>query len=255
MGNLSTLFCFDVKRRSKDGFFIGYNIIFPIIMILLLGLLSQSSYNKGFTGFHYYTVVTIPFCTAMGLITAAYAGKDDAYKKTAVRLLFSPVSKKDIVLSRLLSCLVIMSLCNLFVLLFAKLVLGFPIYWNIIPVFLILSSLSLLVCAIGLFIGLGMKNFILIKNVMNIPLSLFGILSGAFFPIGTLNPLLNAILYISPLTWVNRSIFLYIYDGNPTLLWVTTPVLTAAGLLFSIFAVKSFKKEEYIHGELPGYEK
>jgi len=255
MSVLSSLFYYDIKRRSKDGFFIGYNIIFPVVMILLLGYLSSGSYGKEFTGYQYYAIVMLPFCVAMAIITAAYAGKDDAYKKTAVRFLFAPVSSTQIVLAKLFSCLVIMSICNGGVLLFAKHLLKLPLSTQFLPVFLLLTAETFCVCTIGLFIGFGMKNFIVIKNMLNIPICLAAILAGAFYPIGTLSPRLEFVLKLSPLTWVNRSMFQAIYDGNASLLWRTLVVFAVVGVIFTILAIKLFRKEEFIHGDLPGYEK
>jgi ABC-2 type transport system permease protein len=197
----------------------------------------------------------LPFCIATAIITAAYAGKDDAYKKTAVRYLFSPVSSTQIVLSKLLSCMIIMSICNMVVLLFAKLVLRLPLSVEFLPVFLLLTAQTFCITAIGLFIGFGMKNFILIKNMLNIPICLAAILAGAFYPIGTLNSKLDLLIKLSPLTWVNRSIFLVIYDDSSSLLWKTSVVMLVVGVIFTGLAIKLFKKEEFIHGDLPGYEK
>jgi ABC-2 type transport system permease protein len=252
---LFSLFYYDVKRRSKDGFFIGYNIIFPIVMILLLGYLASGGYGKEFTGYHYYTIVMLPFCVSMAMITAAYAGKEEAYKKTAIRFLFTPISKAQIVLSKLLSCVVIISICNALVLVFAKLILKLPISDEFIPVCLLLLTESFCSSAIGLYIGLGMKNFILIKNVINIPICVAAILAGAFYPIGTLNQGLKFVIKLSPLTWINRSIFQYIYDENLSMLWITSAALIIVGVIFTSLAIKLFKREEFIHGDLPGYEK
>ncbi len=255
MSVLLNLFTTDFKRRSKDGFAIGYNIIFPIVMIVILGYLSSESYDKEFTGYQYYSIVMLPFCIAMAMITAAYAGKDDAYKRTAMRFLFSPVSRRQIVLSKLMSCVSVISLCNLVVLIFAGFVWKLPLNLTIIPVFILLAMETYAVCAIGLFIGFGMKHFLFIKNIMNIPISVFAILAGVFYPMGSLNRRMELLFQLSPLTWVNRSIFLLLYDYKAELLWRTSVVLMAVGIIFTILAIRLFKREEYIHGDLPGYDK
>lgn len=251
---LSRMLYYDIKRRVKDGFFIGYNLIFPLVMIFLLGYLTSESYGTEFTGYHYYTVVMLPFCVAMAMITAAYAGKEDAYRKTALRLLFSPVTKAQIVLAKLLSCTIVISLCNIMVLSSASLIIRLPIWGAFFPVILLLTIETFATCAIGLFIGLGMKNFIIVKNILNIPICAGGILAGSFYPIGTLNPKLNTVLHLSPLTWINKSIFLYVFDHAPSLLWKTAGICLAVGIIFTGLAVKFFKREEYSHGDLPGFD-
>jgi ABC-2 type transport system permease protein len=249
------LFVGDLKRRSRDSFLIGYNIIFPIIMLILLGYLTSESYGSSFTGYQYYSVVMLPFCIALAIISAAYAGKDEAYRKTAIRFLFTPISRMQIVLSKLLSLSIVISICNMVVLLFSLLLFRLPIGDKLAPIFLLLAAETFAVCALGLFIGFGMKNFILIKNLMNLPIMLAAILAGVFYPFGTLKEEVAFVIRMSPLSWINRSLFLYIYDNSSSLLWRITLICVFGGIVFAVLAIMLFKKEEYIHGDLPGYEK
>ncbi len=255
---MNTFICLlwqDLRRRSKDGFFIGYNIIFPVILTVILGYLSSESYGNAFTGYHYYSIVTLPFCISLSIITAAYAAKEEAYKKTAIRFMFTPISKFQLILSRLLSCSIILSCCNLVVLLFNMLVLKLPIKEDFLQILMLLSALSFTVCSAGLFIGYGIKNFLLVKNMINIPVMAAGILAGAFYPFGSLNPTWETVIRVSPLTWINRSMFSCIYDGKAGLLWITILLCLIIGLCFTVLAVLLFKTEEYIYGVLPGYNK
>jgi ABC-2 type transport system permease protein len=255
MSILGKLFVGDLKRRSKDSFLIGYNIIFPVIMLLLLGYLTSESYGRSFTGYQYYSVVMLPFCIALAIISAAYAGKDEAYRKTAIRFLFTPINKAQIVLSKLFSLSIVISICNLVVLLCSLLLFRLPIGDKLVPIFLLLAAETFAVCALGLFIGFGMKNFILIKNLMNLPIILAAILAGVFYPFGTLKEEVAFAVKMSPLSWINRSLFLYIYDSSSSLLWRITLICVFVGIGFTILAIMLFKKGEYIHGDLPGYEK
>lgn len=255
MGIMMKLFVGDLKRRSKDSFLIGYNIIFPVIMLIILGYLTSGSYGRAFTGYQYYSVVMLPFCIALAIISAAYAGKDEAYRKTAVRFLFSPINKAQVVLAKLLSLSIIISFCNLIVLLCSLFLFRLPIGNKLVPIFLLLAAETFAICAVGLFIGFGMKNFVIIKNLMNLPIMLAAILAGVFYPFGTLKEGVALAVNMSPLTWFNRSLFLYIYDNSVSLLWRVTLVCVLIGIGFTILAITLFKKEEYIHGDLPGYEK
>jgi ABC-2 type transport system permease protein len=249
------IFVGDIKRRSRDSFLIGYNIIFPLIMLVLLGYLTSGSYGNRFTGYQYYSVVMLPFCIALAIISAAYAGKDEAYRKTAIRFLFTPINKAQIVLSKLLSLCIVISICNLFVLLCSLFLFRLPIGGKLVPIFLLLAAETFAVCALGLFIGFGMKNFIIIKNFVNLPIMLAAILAGVFYPFGTLKDEVTLIIRMSPLSWINRSLFRYIYDNSSSLLWRITLICIIVGIVFTVLAIMLFKKEEYIHGDLPGYEK
>jgi len=255
MNGFKALLFYNLRRRAKDSFLIGYHIIFPIVLIVLLGYLFSESYDNKLFSFQYYSIVILPFCNAMAMITAAYHSKEEAYHKTSVRFLASPISYTSMILSKLLSGFVIIACCNLLVLILARIFFKIPIIENVIPVVLLILAECFTVYAMGLLIGFGSKNFMLIKNLLNIPICLFAVLAGTFFPFASLNPVLEFFIRLSPLYWINRGIFLAIYDGHTALLWRTTRITSSIGVIVTILAIRFFKKEEFIHGDLPGYEK
>ncbi|WMJ89917.1 ABC transporter permease [Anaerocolumna sp. MB42-C2] len=259
MGIFWTLFKSNLSKRVRDGFAVGYNIIFPFILIIILGALLKGSYNKIITSYQYYTLVTVPFCILYSIITAAYAGKDEACSNTAARILAAPVKKIEIVLSKLLSCVVVFALCNIIVLLSCSLILRVPIWGKLIPVIILLTAETFFSCGLGLLIGFGMKNFVVVKNIINIPICLFAIMGGSFYPVGSLNRGWQAVFYLSPLTWINKSIFRYLYDVKQRdtvhSMFIITAVFLVLGLIISAAAIIWFKKEEYLNGYLPGYQK
>lgn len=255
MNAWSRLFIFDIKRRAKSSFTIGYNIIFPIVMIFLLGYLLESDFGKKVSSYEYYTLVMIPFCCMMSVITAAYAAKDESYAKTAYRLLVAPVKEQHIFLAKLLSCSITFSICNITVLRAAMLLWRIDTGKNIIGIIILLIAETFCTCAIGLFIGLGMKNFIAVKNFLNLPILIFAIIGGSFYRVGTLDRRVQLLFDLSPLTWINKSIFLSLYDQQYATLWMTSLLLCIVGVLFTLVGIKSFNKEEYLSGDLPSYEK
>ncbi|HBG8704241.1 TPA: ABC transporter permease, partial [Clostridioides difficile] len=114
------LFKLGIKRRSKDFFILFYNIVFPVIIIMLLGYLTSKSYGEEFTSYNYYTIVTIPFCVLMGIISVSYAGQDEKISNTSYRYMISPISIVDLVISKLFSCTAVLSICNLVTLVVLK---------------------------------------------------------------------------------------------------------------------------------------
>ena len=245
----------NIKRRMTDGFAVGYNIIFPVIMIFLLGTLCKGLYKGEVTSYQYYSIVMLPFCILMGIVTVAYAGKDDAYAKVAQRILISPITKEAIVMSKVISCTIVFSLCSLLV--YGIVSFFFPAQngKSLIAIGVLFMSISFFISAIGTVIGLGMKNFLSIKNVMTIPICIFAIMGGTFFPMGSFQADIQMLINISPLTWINRSLFLSMYDQNQSLVWQISAILILAGIICTLLAVKTFRREEYIYGDLPGYEK
>ena len=72
-----------IRRRSRDFFIIFYTVVFPIVIIALLGYLTSTSYGTEFTSYEYYSIVIIPFCLLMGVTSVVYAAADEKRMKTA----------------------------------------------------------------------------------------------------------------------------------------------------------------------------
>ncbi|MDB0439041.1 ABC transporter permease [Clostridioides difficile] len=240
------LFRLGIKRRSKDFFILFYNIVFPLIIIMLLGYLTSKSYGTEFTSYNYYTIVTIPFCILMGIISVSYAAQDEKISSTSYRYMISPISIIALVLSKLFSCTIILSLCNVITLIIIKGVFQINFGGNFLAIIFLLVCESAVVSAIGLFLGLACKNLDILRNIINIPIVIFGFLGGVFFPVSSLSPVVSLAINISPLTWVNRSIVACIYDNNLHPLFNISSIFVIISILMTVLTVKFFKREAFI---------
>lgn len=240
------LFRLGVKRRSKDFFVLFYNIVFPVIIIMLLGYLTSKSYGNEFTSYNYYTIVTIPFCVLMGIISVSYVAQDEKISKTSYRYMISPISIADLVLSKLFSCTIVLSTCNLITLLLLRGIFHMSFGGKFLAVIFFLTCESIVVSSMGLFLGLVCKNLDMLRNIINIPIVIFGFLGGVFFPVSSLNSAISLIINISPLTWINRALVACIYDNNLQLLFNISSIFIVTSIFMTIFTIRFFKKEVFI---------
>ncbi|NMS90188.1 ABC transporter permease [Clostridioides difficile] len=240
------LFKLGVKRRSRDFFILSYNIVFPVIIIILLGYLTSKSYGDEFTSYNYYTIVTIPFCILMGIISVSYAAQDEKGSNTSYRYMISPISITDLVLSKLFSCTIILSLCNLITLVILRGIFHMSFGGKFLAVIFLLTCESIVASSIGLFLGLVCKNLDMLRNIINMPIVIFGFLGGVFFPVSSLNSTISLIINISPLTWINRAIVACIYDNNLHLLFNISCIFIATSIFMTILTIKFFNKAVFI---------
>ena len=245
MNNFSSLFKLELKRRCKDFFIIFYSVVFPIIIITLLGYLTSKSYGSEFTSYEYYSIVMIPFFLLMGITSVAYAAVDEKRMKTSYRYMIAPISKSSLIISKFSSCVIVLTACSIIVLLISRFMFHLPVNGNVFYVIILLFCESIAISGLGLFFGLAIKNFATIQNLLNLPIMIFGFLGGAFFPVSSLNPILSFIVNLSPLTWINRGIMYCLYISDTTILLYTSAILFIAGVLFTILTVKYFKKEAF----------
>ena len=100
--------------------------------------------------------------------------------------------------------------------------------------------------SMGIFIGLSTKNFMTVKNFVSTPILLMALLGGSFFPIGSLGKVFETISYISPLTWINRGIFMILNDNNANIYFISLIITFILGVIFTFLSIKLFKKEAFI---------
>lgn len=151
MKNFSPLFRFGLKRRSKDFFIIFYSVVFPIVIIALLGYLTSKSYGQDFTSYEYYSIVMIPFCLLMGITSVAYSAVDEKRMKTSYRYMIAPISKSSLIISKFLSCVIVLTVCSMIVLLISRLMFHLPVNGNAIYLIILLLCESIAISGLGLF--------------------------------------------------------------------------------------------------------
>lgn len=246
MHNFSPLFILGIKRRCKDFFILFYSTVFPLVTIAVLGYLTSKSYGKEFTSYEYYSITVIPFCLFMGITSVAYASTDEKRMKTAYRFVTAPISKKSLILSKFFSCIFALGLCSIVVMVLSSMFFQLPIGSYALQITVLLLCESVAITGLGLFFGLASKNFATIQNYLNLPIMLFGFLSGAFFPVNSLNPVLSFLINLSPITWINRAIMYCLYMSDSTILLLTSSILFIVGSLFVLLTIKYFKKEAFI---------
>ena len=245
MNSFKIILKLNILKRLKEGYSLGYNLIFPLILTALLGVLGKSTPYGEISSYQYYHVVMIPFCIMMSIITAAYSGKDDAFSNTAKLVLLCPISISSLITAKVIACTFVVTLFSFFTYLLLGIFISVD-FSKSIYILILYCFMTFFFCSIGCFIGLSTKKFILLKNIINIPICIIGIFGGCFF---------QCYHDLSLMAWVNRSIFLCLYDNQKGMLLWLSSIFCLAGILIVFLAVKCFKKEEYYVGSLPSYEK
>lgn len=248
MKGFLTLLCYGLNRRSKDFFIIIYNIVFPLILILLLGYISTNFFkgDSSVTSNHYYTLVLLPYFIFCSIITMVYVAKDEKLYKTSYRFIIAPISNSALVLSKIVSCTIMVWICNLIVIVATRVLLGVNLGNSLPSLLLLFLTEAFMASAIGIFMGLSFKKFDTVQGILNIPINIFAILGGVFFPVGSLGDTFEKVSYISPLTWINKGVIAAVYDKSNTILLYSISLTLVLGLLFAVLSVTSFKKEAFL---------
>jgi len=248
MSGFNVLFNMGMKRRLKDSFLIGYGIIFPLFLIAILGYMASNYFSgeNGITSYYYYSMVIIPFCTFLGSVTLVYVTREESMHKCGERFIIAPISKISIILSKIIPSTIAIMIYNFILMVFCKLLFRVNYSGKFLLIFILFSMVGLMSCAIGTFIGVSTKDFMQVKNFISTPILIMAILGGTFFPIGSLGRFVEIISYISPLTWINKGIFLMINDHSIKMYFIAVGIILALGIVFTFGSIKRFRKEAFL---------
>ena len=248
MDGFITLFKFGMKKRIKDSFIIGYGVMMPLFMIVILGYMATNYYTgeNGISSYYYYVLVTAPLCTFLNSITLIYVAREESNYKCGERFMIAPISKPSIVFSKIIPSTISISMFNVILIVICKLLFKVNFRGRFLEVILLLTILAFMSCAIGTFIGLCTKDFMTIKNFISTPILIMGVLGGSFFPIGSLGKVMEIVSYISPLTWINKGVFTMLNDNSIKIYIIALLLTLCLGILFTVGAIKMFKKEAFL---------
>lgn len=246
MNNFIPIFLLGLKRRLRDFFILFYNLVFPLVLILLLGYLTSTTYTQDFSSYTYYSLVLVPFFLFLSITTCAYNATEESLYRVSHRFAFSPTSRGSLVVGKILSSFMVLAAISTLLIVLLNLFFSMHLGVKLWGIVLLYSSIVFMTASLGYFIGYTFKNNVAIRNYINLPISIFAFLGGSFFPVGSFNPYLRLLFKLSPLYWINRSVFLYLYDQQIALLLVVTCIVTTLGLIFLLLSPITFKREVFL---------
>ncbi|TJY39623.1 ABC transporter permease [Cohnella pontilimi] len=161
----------------------------------------------------YYAIAMITLIVLYGAMTAAQLIETERKRRTAVRLLASPVTKAEIFAGKVAGNLLQNAIYILVVVLICKYM--FNVYWgeHLGLVFLVL--LSEIVFALSL--GLGFSYIFREKaagSILMMIIQVGAFVGGSYFPVDALSGFMRTVADFSPLEWTNDALLQIIYADH-----------------------------------------
>lgn len=223
-------------------------LIFPTILILLMGFLFDNLYSTSLvSSYDFYGVTMIFFIAMMGSTIPANAFLQKRIRSGNTRIFYSPVSRVSIYSSKVLACFLFMSIClTINVIVFQAL--SFVNFGgnNIIYVILLLLNFILFLTLLSSAICVTVHSEEITNVILSNFMSVLGLLSGIFFPIANLGLAFEKIANFSPMTWTINSVFQLIYDGTSANYWWIMLGLLGLSLVLLLVVHRNYRPEDYI---------
>ncbi|HEL0704364.1 SagG family ABC transporter permease subunit [Streptococcus equi] len=200
--------------------------------------------SKGMSSADYYAISMFTMITFYSIMSAMNLVLSDRQQGVASRIYLTGVSNSAILLGKLIGGMLATAVQLTILYVFTRFVLRVnwgPNDWQIIGV---TASLVYLSVAIGIGLATGIRNQSFLTVASNAVIPIFAFLGGSYIPLSTLNSaLINQLSNISPIKWVNDSLFYLIFGGQSNPIPVTLMVNLGIGTAFILFALVRMRKQ------------
>ena len=235
----------DFKNLFKNPMWLFYNIAFPFLLIVVLGLLSKDSYGGAISAFDYYGITLMIYTAISSGMTSANAFMEVTIRKPNMRIIYAPGNERVIYLAKILSSFLFCLLCHLSVAALTFTI--FHIRVDAIPQLLILLSLTeLFSVGLGVMFCCIFKTEAMANQILSIVINIFAILGGLLFSMDGYGQVVRRLSYLSPAKWLVNTSFSMIYDHNFSWFYPTLLGLLLAIMVVFIICAKTFRKEDCI---------
>ncbi|MEH7076676.1 ABC transporter permease [Neobacillus drentensis] len=192
----------------------------------------------------YYAIVITTMIILYGAMSASSLITSERVRRTAERLIASPVRKSEIFIGKVLGSLVSNSLCILLVILFSKLI--FKANWGEHPGLVFLVLLTEVVFAVSLGIGVSFltKTSAGPTVIIMLFVQLSSFFGGAYFKIDNPEGIFKLITDLSPLTWMNTALIKIIYANDFAAAIPALTINLAGALIFLLVSIISLQRRE-----------
>ncbi|HEK9984284.1 ABC transporter [Streptococcus equi subsp. zooepidemicus Sz35] len=200
--------------------------------------------SKGMSSADYYAISMFTMITFYSIMSAMNLVLSDRQQGVVSRIYLTGVSNSAILLGKLIGGMLATAVQLTILYVFTRFVLRVNWGTNDWQIIGVTASLVYLSVAIGIGLATGIRNQSFLTVASNAVIPIFAFLGGSYIPLSTLNSaLINQLSNISPIKWVNDSLFYLIFGGQSNPIPVTLMVNLGIGTAFILFALVRMRKQ------------
>lgn len=239
---------FDFLNLVRTPIFSIVNGIFPLTLFLCMGLITNSNFGGGFiSSYDFYGVGTMAFVAIFISITVTNTFMEERVKKGNMRIIYAPVSRLDIYLSKLISTYIFGTILYSILSLIEQYVFNANFGGkNILYIMVLISALTFLGCSFGTLCCCIFKSEQKANAVVPLIVLIFVFFGNIFSTVGHFGTVLQKIACISPVKWTTECAYRIIYAGDFSIYLTTIAGLLVASIICIIICQIIFRPEEYV---------
>lgn len=106
MRRFFSVFRMDLTNLFKNPVLVGYNTVFAVLLILIMGFLTSGNYAASRDAYQYYAVTMLIYGILSGAMTASNCFMERDIKRPNLRIIYSPAGSFSIYFSKALASFV-----------------------------------------------------------------------------------------------------------------------------------------------------
>lgn len=244
--NLINMIKFEFKLMAKTKVMILSYFVYPVLLTLIIGYLTQSSFGTEISSYEFYSISMMIFMFSGAGLASAYNFIDKPIKEGNLRLMFAPIKTSSIYLSQIICGTIFSSIAVAFSMIAFKYMLNVNYNGSELVVFLAFVTLSFFSSALGVFFCTITDNMMTINMIFNFVQAILCLLGGAFVSIEAFGDIPAFIAKLSPVKWIMDGILNSMYDNNNFLISIIIVVNVILGMILIGVCKRTFKTEKYL---------
>lgn len=247
MRGFTQIFKMDFVNIVRNPVLLGFNTVFEVLLVLIMGFLASGYYANTADAYNYYAVSFTIYAILSGAMTATNAFMERDMKKPNLRIIHSPVGSFAIYFSKITASALFDYICH--IIMIAVLVFALHVNFggaNTGYVILLMAPIEFAASALGTLFCCIFKTEEAASTLLSNTISILAFLGGTFFSFDGMGGVLAFASKLSPVKWMNDAFFSIIFDGNLSLLAPMFVGSIAVGAILVFLCSKTFKSEDYL---------
>lgn len=246
MRRFLSVFKMDMINLFRNPVLVGYNTIFSVLIILIMGFLTGGNYADSKDAYQYYTVTLLIYGMLNGAMTASNCFMERDIKRPNLRIIHSPAGSFPVYFSKTLASFVFDYVLHIALLAVLCPILHVTLGSRPLFFILLMAPVEFAAAALGTFFCCIFHCEETTSTLLSLIVSLLCILGGTFFSLDGMGGAIAFVSKLSPVKWLNDAFFALSCDNSLRLFWPVFIGATTISVLLVLGCRLFFRTEDYI---------
>lgn len=223
-----------------------FSILFPFLLITIIGFMTKGMYGETVTSYDYYGVTLMVYS---GLYTGTFSANsfmEERIKKANLRSIYSPIHQWEIPLLKTLATFFYTTFFYTFVAVITGGLFSINYGDSLVKLWLLFAAINFASSSLGVLMCCIFKSEGVANQILSIMTNIVALTAGLLFPTAFFGQSFGRFCEKLPLSQVMKSIFELIYDHNSHNYYFSFVGSILTACLFLLLAIYFFKGEDYV---------